>query len=247
MVTPLVASGAAPKTAMVLAAGEGKRMRPLSETVPKPLVEVGGRALIDHCLDGLVAAGIETAVVNVHHLADKVEAHLARRIAPKIVVSDERDARLETGGGVKRALPLLGAEPFLLRNADSFWIEGVRPNLVWLAGAWDAGRMDALLLLASTVHAAGYSGRGDFVLGKDGRLSRRPERAVVPFVYAGAAILSARLFDDTPEGAFSLNLLFDRAIAAGRLFGARLDGLWINVETPAAVAVADAAIAASTA
>lgn len=247
MVTPLVASGAAPKTAMVLAAGEGKRMRPLSETVPKPLVEVGGRALIDHCLDGLVSAGIETAVVNVHHLADKVEAHLAKRTAPKIVVSDERDTRLETGGGVKRALPLLGAEPFLLRNADSFWIEGVRPNLLWLAGAWDAGRMDALLLLASTVHTAGYSGRGDFVLHKDGRLSRRPERAVVPFVYAGAAILSPSLFEDTPDGAFSLNLLFDRAIAAGRLFGARLDGLWINVETPAAIAAADAAIAASAA
>jgi N-acetyl-alpha-D-muramate 1-phosphate uridylyltransferase len=247
MVTPRVASGAAPKTAMVLAAGEGKRMRPLSETVPKPLVEVGGCALIDHCLDGLVEAGVETAVVNVHHLADKVEAHLAKRRAPKIIVSDERDARLETGGGVKRALPLLGAAPFLLRNADSFWIEGVRPNLLWLAGAWDAEKMDALLLLASTVRTAGYSGRGDFVLDKDGRLSRRPERAVVPFVYAGAAIFSPRLFEDTPEGAFSLNLLFDRAIAAGRLFGARLDGLWINVENTAAIAEAEAAIAASAA
>ncbi len=247
MVTPRVSLGAPPRTAMVLAAGEGKRMRPLSETVPKPLVKVGGRALIDHCLDGLVAAGIETAVVNVHHLADKLEAHLKSRTAPKIVISDERDARLETGGGVKRALPLLGDEPFLLRNADSFWIEGVRPNLLWLAGAWDAAEMDALLLLASTVHAVGYSGRGDFVLDKDGRLSRRAERAVVPFAYAGAAIFAPRLFEDTPADAFSLNLLFDRAIEAGRLFGVRLDGLWINVESPAAIAPAEAAIAASAA
>ena len=169
------------------------------------------------------------------------------RSAPKIVISDERDARLETGGGVKRALPLLGNEPFLLRNSDSFWIEGVRPNLSWLAGAWDESRMDALLLLASTVRAVGYSGRGDFVLDKDGRLLRRAERAVAPFVYAGAAILTPRLFDGAPDGAFSLNLLFDRAIAAGRLFGVRLDGLWINVENPAAIAPAEAAIAASAA
>ncbi len=188
MVTPQ----AAPRTAMVLAAGEGRRMRPISETVPKPLVRVGDRALIDHCLDGLATAGIETAVVNVHYLADKIEAHLRTRSAPKIVISDERDERLETGGGIKRALPLLGDGPFLLRNSDSFWIEGVRPNLLWLAGAWDGSRMDALLLLASTVRSVGYSGRGDFVLAKDGTLSRRLERQVAPFVYAGAAILAPR-------------------------------------------------------
>lgn len=236
-----------PETAMVLAAGQGKRMRPLSATIPKPLVEVGGRALIDHCLDGLAAIGVKRAIVNIHYLADQIEAHLKDRGSPKVVISDERDALLETGGGINRALPLLGDGAFLVRNSDSFWLDGVRPNLAWLAGGWDETRMDALLLLASTVRSIGYSGRGDFILDKEGRLSRRPERTVAPFVYAGAAILSPRLFDDVPEGAFSLNLLFDRAIAAGRLFGVRLDGTWINVETPGAVAAATAAIAASAA
>lgn len=236
-----------PRTAMVLAAGQGKRMRPLSSTTPKPLTGIRGRPLIDYCLDGLAAAGVETAVVNVHYMADLIETHLADRAQPKILISDERDALLETGGGVVRALPLLGEEAFLLRNSDSFWLEGVRPNLGWLAGGWDEHRMDALLLLASTVRAIGYAGRGDFLLDKDGRLSRRPERLVAPFVYAGAAILHPRLFAAAPEGAFSLNLLFDRAIEAGRLFGVRLDGLWINVENPASIAAAEVAIAASAA
>ncbi len=236
-----------PETAMVLAAGHGKRMRPLSATIPKPLVMVGGRALIDHCLDGLVAAGVKRAVVNVHYLADSVEAHLKDRQTPKIVISDERDALLETGGGIKRALPLIGDAPFLVRNSDSFWLEGVRPNLAWLAGGWDAERMDGLLLLASTVNSIGYSGRGDFILDKNGRLARRPERTVAPFVYAGAAILAPRLFASAPDGPFSLNLLFDRAIEAGRFFGVRLDGTWINVETPGSIAAATAAIATSAA
>ena len=232
---------------MVLAAGFGKRMQPLSHTVPKPLVEVAGRALIDRCLDGLQAAGVRTAVVNVHHLADRLEAHLAGRISPRILISDERGVLLDTGGGVKKALPLLGEGPFILRNSDSFWMEGVRPNLEWLIRGWDAARMDCLLLLASTVQSVGYGGRGDFFLDKDGRLERRLERNVAPFAYAGAAILDPRLFADTPDGPFSLNLLFDRAIAAGRLFGVRLDGLWINVETPAAIALAENALAASAA
>lgn len=236
-----------PETAVVLAAGQGKRMRPLSAVTPKPLVEVGGRALIDHCLDGLAAVGVKRAIVNVHYLADLIEAHLKRRRTPKIVISSERDRLLETGGGIRRALPLLGDAPFLVRNADSFWLEGVRPNLAWLAGGWDATRMDGLLLLASTVRSIGYSGRGDFILDKDGRLTRRPERTVAPFVYAGAAIVSPRLFDSAPEGAFSLNVLFDRAISAGRLFGVRLDGTWINVETPASIKSATEAIAASAA
>jgi MurNAc alpha-1-phosphate uridylyltransferase len=222
-------------------------MRPVSATTPKPLVRVGGKALIDHALDGLAAAGVATAVVNVHYLADLVEAHLARRNAPKIVLSDERDALLETGGGIARALPLLGDGPFFLRNSDSFWLEGVRRNLDWLTGAWDQARMDALLLLSPTVGAVGYSGAGDFCLDKQGRLSRRPPRTVAPFAYAGAAILHPRLFAGAPSGAFSLNLLFDRAIEAGRLFGVRLDGIWINVETPAAIATADSAITASAA
>jgi len=236
-----------PETAMVLAAGQGKRMRPLSASLPKPLVKVDGRALIDHCLDGLAAVGVKRAVVNVHYLADLVEAHVKDRRKPTIAISDERDALLETGGGVKRALPLLGRRPFMLRNSDSFWLEGVKPNLDWLAAGWDEARMDALLLLASTVKAIGYSGRGDFMLDKDGRLSRRPERQIAPFVYAGAAILSPKLFAAAPDGAFSLNLLFDRAIEEGRLFGVRLDGLWINVENPRAVEAATEAIAASAA
>lgn len=236
-----------PKVAMVLAAGMGKRMLPLSSSVPKPLVTVGGRPLIDRCLDGLDRAGVERAIVNVHHLADSIERHLKPRTAPRVIFSDERGALLDTGGGIKRALPLLGDAPFLLRNSDSFWLEGVRPNLEWMAGVWDAARMDALLLLASTVNAVGYSGRGDFMLDKDGRLSRRAERHVASFVYAGAAILAPRLFDDTPDGAFSLNVLFDRAIAAERLFGVRLDGVWINVETPQAIKAANDAIAESAA
>ena len=236
-----------PKRAMVLAAGHGKRMRPLSATTPKPLIGVAGKALLDHCLDGLAASGVETAVVNVHYLADLVEAHLRRRQAPDIIVSDERAELLDTGGGVASALPHLGGAPFFLRNSDSFWLEGVRPNLQWLTEGWNDDRMDALLLLAATVDTAGYAGRGDFHLDKDGRLTRRAERTVAPFVYAGAALLHPRLFADAPEGAFSLNLLFDRVIDQQRLFGVRLDGLWINVESPEAIAKADLAIAASAA
>jgi MurNAc alpha-1-phosphate uridylyltransferase len=236
-----------PETAMVLAAGQGTRMRPLSDSLPKPLVKVDGRTLIDHCLDGLAAVGVKRAVVNVHHLADQIEAHVKTRRTPTVVISDERGTLLETGGGVMRALPLLGDQPFMLRNSDSFWLDGVRPNLEWLAAAWDGNRMDGLLLLASTVRASGYSGRGDFMLDTHGRLSRRPERRIAPFVYAGAAILAPRLFSRAPQGAFSLNLLFDQAIEGGRLFGVRLDGLWINVENPLAIESASKAIATSAA
>jgi MurNAc alpha-1-phosphate uridylyltransferase len=236
-----------PETAFVLAAGQGKRMRPLSATLPKPLIKVGGRALIDHCLDGLAAVGVKRAVVNVHYLADLIESHLKGRTSPRIEISDERDALLETGGGIKRALPLLGDDAFLVRNSDSFWLEGVRPNLHWLAAGWDDERMDGLLLLASTVRAIGYSGRGDFFLDREGRLERRSERAIAPFVYAGGAILSPRLFAGVPDAPFSLNVLFDRAIAAGRFFGVRLDGTWINVETPGSIAAASAAIESSAA
>jgi MurNAc alpha-1-phosphate uridylyltransferase len=236
-----------PETAMVLAAGQGKRMRPISATTPKPLVRIGDRALIDHCLDGLAAVGVKRAVVNVRYLADKIVAHLKDRSSPRVTISDESDMELETGGGVKRALPLLGDDPFLLRNSDSFWLEGVRPNLHWLAAAWDDRRMDGLLLLASTVKAVGYSGLGDFTLDADGRLARRQERRIAPFVYAGAAIFSPRLFAKAPDGRFSLNLLFDQAIEAKRLFGVRLDGLWISVETPRAIELAAQAIEASAA
>jgi|FEC22Drversion2_1045045.scaffolds.fasta_scaffold00009_130 MurNAc alpha-1-phosphate uridylyltransferase len=232
----------APTTAMVLAAGLGTRMRPITERLPKPLVPVAGRPLIDQVLDRLAAAGVREAVVNVHHLADQIEAHLSGRQVPRIRISDERDGLLDTGGGIVRALPMLGPGPFYLANTDSLWIEGARPLLGRLAEAWQDDRMDGLLVLAPTVTASGYGGTGDFLLDTAGRLTRRPERTTAPFAYTGVAILSPRLFDDAPNGRFSLNLLFDRAIATGRLHGLRLDGLWMHVGTPSAIAEAETMI-----
>ena len=236
-----------PQTAMVLAAGLGKRMLPITEKMPKPLVRVHGKTLIDHSLDALAAAGVKQAVVNVHHHADQLESHLAGRSEPRIVISDERGALLESGGGVAKALPLIGTEPFYILNADTFWVEGYRPNLLHLAEQWDGERMDMLLLLASTPMAVGYGGAGDFTMDSDGRLARRKERQVAPFAYAGAAIANPAIFTGLPDGPFSLNLLFDRAIEEGRLFGIRLDGLWLHVGTPDSIAEAEEAIARSTA
>jgi N-acetyl-alpha-D-muramate 1-phosphate uridylyltransferase len=236
-----------PRSAMVLAAGLGTRMRPLTETRPKPLVEVCGQALIDHVLDRLAQAGVERAVVNLHHHADQLDAHLGRRQRPKIEISDERDTLLDSGGGIRKALPLLGSDPFFSINSDTIWIEGLHPNLRRLGNAFDAETMDALLLLAPTASSVGYDGRGDFLLDGAGRLQRRPERDVSPFVYAGAAVLSPRLFRDAPEGAFSLNRLFDAAIAEERLFGLRMEGLWMHVGTPEAIAEAEACYAQSAA
>jgi len=233
-----------PESAIVLAAGLGTRMRPHNGNIPKPLVKVGGKPLIDYALDRLAEAGVSRAVVNVHHLADAIERHLALRRKPQIVISDERGALLDTGGGIVKALPKLGDAPFFLVNSDTLWLDGVKPNFARLAGAFDPDRMDALLLLAPTAGSLGYDGRGDFAMLPDGRLRRRAEREVVPFVYAGAAILTPALFADAPKGAFSLTLLFDRAAEQGRLFGLRLDGVWMHVGTPEAVAAADAALAA---
>ena len=233
--------------AMVLAAGLGTRMRPLTDTLPKPLVAVAGKALIDHVLDRLVSAGVTTAVVNVHHMADAIERHLKGRTRPKILISDERGELLDTGGGVVKALKLLGDRPFFHINSDTIWIEGVTPNLGRLAAMFDPAEMDAVVLLAATATSIGYDGRGDFAMGPDGRLRRRGEREVVPFVYAGAAILSPTMFADTPKGPFSLNRTFDRAIEAGRLFGLRLEGTWMHVGTPAAIKAAEAAILESVA
>jgi MurNAc alpha-1-phosphate uridylyltransferase len=238
---------AIPRAAMVLAAGRGERMRPLTERMPKPLVPVAGRPLLDHVLDRLAATGVERAVVNVHYLADQIERHLARRSAPTIVISDERQMLLDTGGGVVKALPALGSEPFFHINSDTIWIDGATPNLLRLAEAFDSARMDALLLLAPVAGSIGYSGRGDFLMGADGRLTRAATEAVAPFVYAGAAILRPKLFEDTPAGAFSLTLLFDRATEAGRLHGLRLEGVWMHVGTLDAIAKAEAAIAANAA
>jgi MurNAc alpha-1-phosphate uridylyltransferase len=231
---------------MVLAAGFGQRMRPLTDKMPKPLVKVAGKALLDHVLDRLADAGVKRAVVNVHYLADQIESHVAARTAPKITISDERAALLDTGGGVVKALPLLGDAPFFHINSDTIWIDGVQPNLTRLAEAFDPATMDALLLLAPGAGSIGYAGRGDFTMAPDGRLTTRPERDVAPFVYAGAAILSPRLFGGAPQGAFSLTRLFANAIEAGRLHGVRLEGLWMHVGTPEAIAEAEDAISAST-
>jgi N-acetyl-alpha-D-muramate 1-phosphate uridylyltransferase len=235
-----------PRRAMVLAAGLGTRMRPLTDKIPKPLVPVAGKALIDHVLDRLAGAGVARAVVNVHYMAEQIEQHLAYRTRPQIVISDERGLLLGTGGGVARALPQLGHAPFFHINSDTIWIDGVRPNLARLAEAFDAGTMDALLLLAPTTGSIGYAGRGDFAMAPDGRLQSRAEQEIASFVYAGAAILSPALFKDAPSAEFSLTTLFDRAAGAGRLHGLRLEGLWMHVGTPEAVAAAEAAIRTST-
>jgi MurNAc alpha-1-phosphate uridylyltransferase len=233
-----------PKSAIVLAAGLGTRMRPYNGHIPKPLVAVGGKSLIDYSLDRLADAGVERAVVNVHHLADALERHLAPRARPRIVISDERGTLLGTGGGIAKALPELGDAPFFLANSDTLWLEGGEPNFARLAKIFDAETMDALLLLAPTTGSLGYEGRGDYTLLPHGRLQRRAEDAVAPFIYAGAAILSPVLFAGAPSGAFALTRLFDRAGENGRLFGLRLEGRWMHVGTPEAVAAAEAALAA---
>jgi MurNAc alpha-1-phosphate uridylyltransferase len=244
---PQVARAVAPRRAIVLSAGLGQRMRPLTDAKPKPLIEVGGKALIDHVLDRLTAAGVEETVVNVHYLADQIERHVKARRKPKIVISDERGVLLDTGGGVVKALPLLGHDPFFVVNSDTIWIEGVQGNLTSLASIFDADRMDAVLLLAPTAGSIGYGGRGDFLMTPEGRLERRGERDVAPFVYAGTALVSPTLLNGAPAGAFSLNRMFDRAIEAGRLYGLRLEGTWMHVGTPDAIEAAEAAILASAA
>jgi N-acetyl-alpha-D-muramate 1-phosphate uridylyltransferase len=238
---------AEPRAAMVMAAGLGTRMRPYNGQIPKPLVTVGGKALIDHVLDRLAQAGVARAVVNVHHLADQIERHLAGRKTPQIVISDERAELLGSAGGPVNAMPKLGDGPFFMVNSDTIWIDGVRSNLRRLAASLDPARMDALLLMAPTATATGYSGRGDFSMAADGRLKRRGERDVVPFVYAGAAILTPAFFAGVAPGPSSMSPLFERAAEAGRLHGLRLDGIWMHVGTPDAVAAAEAALIASAA
>jgi MurNAc alpha-1-phosphate uridylyltransferase len=225
---------------MVLCAGLGTRMASANRVLPKPLVPLHGKALLDHVLDRHVEAGIERVVVNVHHKAALIEAHLQGRRAPRIEISDERDKLLDTGGGVKRALPRLGAGPFLIHNSDSVWIEGVGSNLTRLDEAWDDARMDCLLLLAPASQSLGYQGRGDFAFGADGRIRRRrAEQEMVPFAFAGVSVAHPRLFDGSPDGAFSLNLVWDRAIAAGRAFGLRMEGTWMHVGSGDALAQAE--------
>jgi N-acetyl-alpha-D-muramate 1-phosphate uridylyltransferase len=231
------------KTAMVLSAGLGTRMAPANSTLPKPLVQLGGKALIDHVLDRHAEAGIERAVVNVHYKADLIEAHLEGRRAPRIEISDERDRLLDTGGGVKRALPRLGPEVFLIHNSDSVWIEGVGLNLARLFDAWDGACMDCVMLLAVASQSLGYQGRGDFAFEADGRIRRRVEQEIVPFAFTGVSLAHPRLLADGPEGVFSLNAVWDRAIAAGRAFGLRMEGTWMHVGTPDALAQAEQRLA----
>jgi MurNAc alpha-1-phosphate uridylyltransferase len=236
-----------PATAMVLAAGLGLRMRPITEKIPKPLVQVAGKTLLDHVLDKLAVIGVETAVVNVHYLPDQIIHHLADRQRPHIVISDERNEILGTGGGVVKALSQLGDAPFFHMNADTMWIDGVRPNLARLAETFDPARMDMLMLMAPTTSSIGYDGRGDYTMATDGSLHKRKERQIAPFVYAGAAIISPQLFASAPQGEFGLPRLFDAAEEAGRLFGLRLEGTWMHVGTPDAIAEAERAVLESVA
>ena len=225
-----------PKTAMVLAAGLGKRMRPLTASRPKPLIEVAGKPLLDHLLERLHAAGVEKIVVNVHYLADAVEAHLARNAhGLDICVSDERPLLLETGGGLVKAAPLIDTDPFLVVNSDNLWLDGPADTLKLLASHWAGHKMDALLLLVPHARAENHRGMGDFHMGRTGRLRRRERSHVAPFVYTGVQIISKRLLEGAPEGPFSTNLLWDRAIEQGRCFGAVHQGLWFDVGTPQSI------------
>jgi len=225
-----------PKTAMVLAAGLGKRMRPLTASRPKPLIEVAGKALLDHLLERLKAAGVEKIVVNVHYLADAVEAHLAKKAhGLGVEISDERGLLLETGGGMVKAAPLIDSDPFLAVNSDTLWVDGPADTLKLLASHWNSKEMDALLLLVPHARAQNHRGLGDFHMGRSGRLRRREKSHVAPFVYTGVQIVSKRLLENAPDGPFSVNLLWDRAIEQGRCFGAVHQGLWFDVGTPPAI------------
>ncbi|WJY18507.1 nucleotidyltransferase family protein [Alteriqipengyuania flavescens] len=221
-------------TAMVMAAGMGKRMRPLTATQPKPLVRVAGKALIDHTLDRLAEAGVGKAVVNVHYLADALEAHLRERASPKITISDERDALLETGGGMIRAQAQL-PDPFFCLNSDNIWLDGPRSAFHDLSERWDADEMDALLLVVPHSSAANFSGKGDFHLDARGRITRRRPGRIAPFIYTGIQIVSHRLLRDAPDGKFSTNVLWSRALEEGRLYGLPFTGKWFEVGTPQAI------------
>ncbi len=228
--------------AMVLAAGLGKRMRPLTATRPKPLVKVAGKPLIDHALDKLRDAGVARAVVNVHYLADALEAYLGQRNEPAIAISDERSALLETGGGMVKALPLIGTDPFFCLNSDNVWLDGPRNVFAHLSDHWDAERMDALLLLVPHARAFNYRGKGDFHMDPLGRISRRRSGRVAPFIYSGIQIVSHRLLRDAPEGAFGTMVLWQRAMAEGRLHGLAHQGLWFEVGEPQMIAPTEAAL-----
>lgn len=233
-----------PDTVMVMAAGLGTRMRPLTECTPKPLIKVAGKPLIDHVLERLAAAGVRRVVVNVHYLPDQIEAYLGTHAhGLDIRISDERDLLLETGGGLVRAAPLIDCDPFLAVNSDNLWIDGPVDTVRLLASHWDDERMDALLLLVPQARAFNHLGQGDFHMSRSGRLRRRQEKRVAPFVFTGVQMLSKRLLRDAPDGSFSTNILWDRAISEGRCFGAVHQGLWFDVGTPGAIARTEDTIA----
>ena len=232
-----------PHTAMIMAAGLGKRMRPLTATRPKPLIEVGGKALLDHVLEKLRIAGVRKVVVNVHYLADSLEAHLASHTSGlEVVISDERGLLLETGGGLVRAEPLIDCDPFLSLNSDNLWVDGPADTLKLLASQWDGAKMDALLLLVPLARAENHKGIGDFHMDRSGRVRRRDKAHVAPFVFTGIQMLSKRLLRDAPDGPFSTNILWDRAIAEGRCFGAVHHGLWFDVGNPQAIKQTEAVL-----
>ena len=228
-------------TAMILAAGMGKRMRPLTASQPKPLVRVAGKPLIDHALDRLEDAGVAKAVVNVHYLADALEAHIVGRAAPAVTISDEREKLLETGGGMLKALPRL-PDPFFSLNSDNIWLDGPSSAFHDLSNRWNPDEMDALLLVVPHARAVNFSGAGDFHMDPLGRLRRRISGRIAPFIYTGIQLVSHRLMREAPEGAFSTNLLWNRAIEEGRLFGASFTGQWFEVGTPEAIAPTEAAL-----
>ena len=233
-----------PDTAMVMAAGLGKRMRPLTATKPKPLIEVAGKPLLDHVLDRLRAAGVSKVVVNVHYLADALEAHLACRAdGLDVRISDERDLLLETGGGLARAQAMIECDPFLAINSDNLWVDGPADTLKLLASHWDGEKMDALLLLVPQARAQNHRGLGDFHMDRAGRLRRRSRSRVAPFVYTGVQMISKALLRDAPEGPFSTNLFWDRAIEEGRCYGAVHQGLWFDVGTPEAIRATEQVLA----
>jgi MurNAc alpha-1-phosphate uridylyltransferase len=232
-----------PQTAMIMAAGLGKRMRPLTATRPKPLIEVHGKALLDHVLEKLRLAGVRKVVVNVHYLADALEAHLATRAGGlEVVISDERKLLMETGGGLIRAAPLIDCDPFLALNSDNLWIDGPADTIKLLASQWDCDKMDALLLLVPQARALNHKGMGDFHMDRVGRIRRRERSHVAPFVFTGIQMISKRLLRDAPDGPFSTNILWDRAIDEGRAFGAVHQGLWFDVGTPQSISMTEAAL-----
>ncbi|HEX8486168.1 nucleotidyltransferase family protein [Sphingomonas sp.] len=237
--------GVVPHTAMVMAAGLGKRMRPLTATRPKPLVVVAGKPLIDHVLDRLRSAGVARAVVNVHYLADALEAHLARQPAGlDILISDERAQLLETGGGLVRARPMLGDDPIVVVNSDNLWIDGPVDTIRLLASRFDPATMDALLLMVPLARAHNHRARGDFHLDGQGLITGRQRRGrMAPFVYTGVQIINPAIITDAPEGPFSTNLFWNRAIEAGRAYGQVHQGLWFDVGSPAAIPATEAILA----